>query len=126
VPDVLLTALSAHLAQFPAGPDGLIFTNEQGQPVTRNRSGHLWRGAAKRAELPAETSWHDLRHFYASVLIRAGESVKTVQERLGHASAAVTLDTYTHLWPSDEDRTRVAVEAALTPPADIPRTLAQL
>ena len=113
VPDVVLSAMSAHLSKFPTGPDGLIFTTERGQPVTRNRSGHLWRAAAKRAKLPEDTSWHDLRHFYASVLIRAGESVKVVQKRLGHASAAVTLDTYTHLWPSDEDRTRGAIESVL-------------
>jgi integrase len=42
---------------------------------------------------------HTLRHFYACLLIRRGESVKTVQARLGHASAAETLDTYWHLWP---------------------------
>jgi integrase len=54
-----------------------------------------------------------LRHFYASALIRAGLSVKEVQKRLGHESAKTTLDTYAHLWPSDEDRTRSAVEAAL-------------
>ncbi len=49
---------------------------------------------------------HSLRHFYASLLIRHGESVTTVQARLGHASAAETLDTYSHLWPDSDDRTR--------------------
>jgi hypothetical protein len=39
--------------------------------------------------------------------------VKTVQARLGHASAAETLDTYAHLWPDSEDRTRDAVDAVL-------------
>jgi site-specific recombinase XerD len=102
-----------------------MFTNGQGQPISRNRTGHLWRAASSRAKLPEGTSWHDLRHWFASALIRAGESVKVVQTRLGHASAAITLDTYTHLWPSDEDRTRDAVGAALIPPADIPRTSAQ-
>jgi hypothetical protein len=43
---------------------------------------------------------HDLRHFYASLLIRHGASVKTVQARLGHKSATETLDTYGHLWPT--------------------------
>jgi len=49
---------------------------------------------------------HDLRHFYASVLIRAGRSVKTVSERLGHANAAMTLNVYAHLWPQDDDLDR--------------------
>ena len=39
--------------------------------------------------------------------------MKTVQARLGHASAAETLDTYSHLWPDSDDRTREAVDTAL-------------
>ena len=58
-------------------------------------------------------TFHALRHHYASLLIRFGESVKTVQARLGHASAAETLDTYSHLWPDSDDRTREAVDSAL-------------
>jgi integrase len=57
-----------------------------------------------------------LGHFYASLLIRHGESVKTVQARLGHASATETLDTYGHLWPDSEDRTRQAVDLVLGGP----------
>ena len=67
----------------------------------------------KVANLPPGTTFHALRHYYASLLIRHGESVKVVQERLGHASAAETLDTYSHLWPDSEDRTRQAVDEAL-------------
>lgn len=55
-------------------------------------------------------------------MIRHGESVKVVQERLGHATAAETLDTYSHLWPDSEDRTRSAVVEALWPTADSTRT----
>lgn len=74
-------------------------------------------------QVPGEASMHDLRHFYASALIKNRESVKTVQRRLGHSKPSITLDTYTHLWPDDEDTTRVAIEAvlgdvpALCPPA---------
>ena len=57
--------------------------------------------------------FHELRHHYASVLIAAGNSVKVVQKRLGHASATETLDTYSHLWPDDEDQTRAAIEKAM-------------
>jgi integrase len=53
-----------------------------------------------------------LRHFYASLLIRKGESVKVIQKRLGHQSAVLTLDTYGHLWPDTEEATRVAVDEA--------------
>ena len=54
-----------------------------------------------------------MRHFYASLLIRHGESVKTVQACLGHASAVETLNTYGHMWPDADDRTRDAVTEVL-------------
>jgi integrase len=57
-------------------------------------------------------------HYYASLLIRSGASVKVVQARLGHASAKTTLDVYGHLWPDDEDRTRRAVDDAFTAPVE--------
>jgi hypothetical protein len=63
--------------------------------------------------VPSWATPHDLRHFYASALIRAGLSVKVVQARLGHASARTTLDVYGHLFPDEEDRTRTAVEQLL-------------
>jgi integrase len=65
------------------------------------------------AGMPDKATMHDLRHLYASLLIRHGESVRVVQERLGHASASETLDTYSHLWPDNEDKTRAAVDAVL-------------
>ena len=58
-------------------------------------------------------TYHDLRHYYASLLIAHGESVKVVQRRLGHKRAVETLDTYSHLWPDSEDRTREAVDEVL-------------
>lgn len=63
--------------------------------------------------LPKGTHFHDLRRYYASLLKMSGESVKVVQARLGHATAAETLDTYSHLWQDSEDRTRQAVDEVL-------------
>jgi integrase len=51
---------------------------------------------------------HDLMHFSASGLISAGCDVVMVQRALGHAKPTTTLETYSHLWPSAEDRTRKA------------------
>jgi integrase len=114
-------ALAAHLAAYPAPADGLVFTID-GLPISRQMFGHRWRPVVKAAGLPAGTGFHALRHYYASLLIRHGESVKTVQARLGHASAVETLDTYSHLWPDSDDRTREAVDAALGNLADYVRT----
>jgi integrase len=96
----------------------LVFTTELGAPIRRTAfSARVWRPAVRRAGLSGVT-FHSLRHFYASLLIRHGESVKTVQARLGHASAAETLDTHSHLWPDSDDRTRAAVDAVLAPAAE--------
>ena len=68
--------------------------------------------------LPAGFRYHDLRHYFASLLIASGADVKTVQARLRHASAKTTLDTYGHLWPGRDESTRAAVEAVFTARAD--------
>ena len=54
--------------------------------------------------LPDDFRYHDLRHFDASLLIASGANVKVVQARLRHASATTTLDTYSHLWPTQTSR----------------------
>jgi len=56
---------------------------------------------------------HALRHFYASVLLDAGESIKALSEYLGHSDPGFTLRTYTHLMPSSEQRTRQAIDLVL-------------
>ena len=52
-------------------------------------------GMSQTLEMP-DVRFHDLRHSYAVASIRAGDDIKTVQENLGHATAAFTLDVYGH------------------------------
>lgn len=110
VAKVVTDALAAHLAEFGPGPDGLIFTGDTGEAIRRAQWSPIWRPAALEAGLPPRAGFHALRHFYASALIAKGCSVKVVQESLGHSKAAQTLDTYSHLWPNDQDRARQAIE----------------
>ena len=109
--EVVLEALSAHLGE-PVGSSGFVFASDRGAPIHRSSFSRTWRAAVADAGLPEGTRFHDLRHSYASLLIRAGESVKVVQERLGHASAVETLNVYSHLFPDSDDRTREAVDDA--------------
>jgi integrase len=114
LPQVVVDALAAHLAAYPSGPGGFVFTSPEGHPQRRTAfSARVWRPAVAAAGLPDDTTFHGLRHHYASLLIRYGESVVTVQKRLGHSSAKETLDTYSHLWPDSDERTRDAVDSAL-------------
>lgn len=123
LPRVVVAALNDHIARHGVGDGELLFT-WQGKPLTRQRFGHLWRPAATAAGLTDATGkgMHALRHYYASLLIRYGESVKTVQDRLGHKSASETLDTYSHLWADSDERTREAVDSVLGDSADSRRT----
>lgn len=119
LPQTVIDALREHMTAFPSSP--LVFTNRSGDPLRRSAFWSEWRRTTRQAHLP-DLRFHELRHYYASLLIRHGESVKTVQARLGHASASETLDTYSHLWPDSEERTREAVDLALGPAADYLRT----
>ena len=113
LPQVVVDELSVHVAKYGLGPGDLLFTGSRGSAISRTGFSETWMAAAGPLGIPQGDGFHQLRHFYASVLIRAGESVKVVQERLGHTSAQMTLDIYSHLWPEDEDRTRSAVDSVL-------------
>jgi integrase len=63
--------------------------------------------------LPEGFSFHDLRHYLASLLIASGADIKTVQARMRHATARTTLDTYGHMWPDADESTRTAVGAVI-------------
>jgi integrase len=132
---VAVDSFAAHLAEFPAREvevldvtgrrpvtrlARLIFTDDAGRPLNRNTfNERIWAPAREAAGVP-ESTMHDLRHFFASMLIRDGLSPKVVAKLLGHADAAMTLRVYAHLWPDDEDRSREAVDRALLR-ADVPR-----
>jgi integrase len=75
--------------------------------------------------LPEGFRYHDLRHYFASLLIADGADVKTVQARLRHASAVTTLNTYGHLWPDRDESTRATVEAVFSARAEQSRNKAR-
>ena len=106
--DGLLNLLAEHIAHHRPGDDPTrwLFEASPGMPPHQNSVGYLWRKAIR--DLGVDLTLHDLRHFYASGLIAAGCDVVTVQRALGHAKATTTLNTYAHLWPTAEDRTRQA------------------
>jgi integrase len=123
LPAMVANELSTHIAAFPPGPDGSLFTGVNGRPYDHAVYGTrifckavAQLAGAAGSTFPAGTTSHALRHHYASVLLAAGESVVAVAERLGHETAALVLSTYGHLLPDSEDRTRRAVDDAWKPP----------
>ena len=59
----------------------------------------MFRQHARDAGIP-HIRLHDVRHSYATAALAAGVPTKVVSERLGHASIAITLDTYSHVLPN--------------------------
>jgi hypothetical protein len=82
----------------------------------------VWKPALQQAGVLAtrENGMHALRHYFASVLLEDGVSIKALAEYLEHADPGFTLRTYTHLMPASEDRMRKVVDRALAATVDGP------
>ena len=131
VSEEVITMMSEHIRLFCPGkdPDRWMFVSKI-RPGARMRG---WQGAGKFAHILAEDlplhgsavdyMWrnarktagvdyrlHDLRHYFASGLIRAGIQAPDVKEAMGHQSIETTYSTYLHLWPNSSERIREGVE----------------
>jgi integrase len=98
LPKVVYEELKKHLEQLERN-QGLIFTTSTGSPISPRNFIRHFKTALKAAGLP-DIRVHDLRHSHASLLLASGVNPKLVQERLGHASITLTLNTYSHVIPS--------------------------
>jgi integrase len=94
--------------------NGLIFASETGGFLDRRSvTKHRFKPLLKRAMLP-EIRFHDLRHTGATLLLTRNVNPKIVSEMLGHATIAITLDTYSHVLPNMRDQAAKAMEEALS------------
>jgi len=93
---------------------GLVFASKVGTPINpTNLRRRSLASLLKRAGLP-HIRFHDLRHTCATLLLGRNVHPKYVQELLGHANIAITLDTYSHVIPGMGDQTARAMEDALS------------
>jgi integrase len=93
--------------------DDLVFTTPSGTPIDGRKLIRSWfRPLLVKAGLPP-IRLHDLRHSYASIALARGIHPKVVQEALGHATIAVTLDLYSHVVPSLQREAAKELGAAL-------------
>ncbi len=110
-------------------PDALVFPDSRGGYMRGTNVRRRWwseavasaklfprveRNAAGEPVTVYEFKLHELRHTAASLAIQAGASIKALQNMLGHESAALTLDRYGHLYPSDVEAVGVAINDMLT------------
>ena len=108
---VVLDAIRDQDAIYGHHRSGLLFTTEGGSPLTPSTLHAAWQAAAQMIGVRATP--HDLRHYFASVHIRSGQSIKVLQALLGHKSAGETWDTYGHLMGDEDDRSRSVIEGVL-------------
>ena len=78
--------------------EDLVFCQYDGKPFLPNTVSHNWIKLIRRTGLNG-IRFHDARHTHASLMLKQGVHPKIVQERLGHSSIQVTLDTYSHVAP---------------------------
>lgn len=111
VAQVVIDTIVEHVEEFGVHDSGLVFQSLHGDWIRASTFAAQWRVAAKKVGTDATP--HDLRHYFASVQLRAGQSIKALQLLLGHKTAMETLDTYSHLMGDEDDRSRAAIEVAL-------------
>lgn len=103
LPTFLIKELKVWRLACPKGKHDLVFPNLDGLPMSH--ANLLQRGfypALRRAGL-RKIRFHDLRHTFASLMISNGEDIVRVSRMLGHASASITLNVYSHLVPKEHD-----------------------
>lgn len=138
LPESVALRLAAHLQMSPAAevtlpwrtPDGkptaahLVFTSSAGNAINRKTFMRWsWWPALERAEAPGgrENGMHALRHYFASVVLDGGASIRALADWLGHEDASFTMRAYVHLMPGSDVRMREAIDRAF---GEQPRTLA--
>lgn len=141
LPEPVADALRTHMQAYPPVKVTLPWKTVDGPPVTKllvlsspsqrviwrgDFNMRLWKPALaaagvipdprghERYAAAREHGMHALRHFYASVLIDAGASIKAVSEYLGHSDPGLTLRVYAHLMPDSQEKARTAIATTFT------------
>lgn len=122
MPDIVVDTLREHrrqqlelrmalgLGKMPE--DALVFPALDGGPQAPRQLSGDWREVRGAAGV-GEVTFHALRHTHASQLIDANIDIVTISKRLGHASPAITLQVYAHLFQKRDDKAAAAINAAL-------------
>jgi len=99
---------------IPLKDDDLVFSTPEGKPLRPNTVTRAWAMLAARAGVKV-IRLHDARHTHASLMLKQGVHPKIVQERLGHASIQITLDTYSHVAPGLQQAAAAQFEKLVSP-----------
>jgi integrase len=113
-----LLGLSWDAVRGPAYEDhGLVFCRENGTPIWPRTFSRSFDHHVRDTGLP-KVRLHDLRHTHATLALEAGVHPKVVQERLGHATIAITLDTCSHAIPAMQEDAAAKIAPLLGNPTE--------
>jgi integrase len=124
LPASIAEELREHMDKFTGpGVDDLVFINQHGNPIGASFRGNVWAPACYKAGLahlvknPGKATsftgypkFHSLRHTSVAICIAAGVAPKVIQQRLGHSSIVLTMNTYGHLMPGLDDAAAAAMD----------------
>jgi integrase len=116
LPPIVVNTLREHKLKCPKSVSDLVFPTGRGKPeyhgnIVKRGLIPAWRAAGVTGRYGG---LHALRHFYASWCINRKIDgglelpAKMVQERLGHSTIGMTMDTYSHLFPQEDAHAELA------------------
>jgi integrase len=122
MPQFLLETVMDHAKQLGLGDHDVLCRTPRGTLLRRDYyNRELWKPALVATGLPADTTFHDLRHTFASTALAEGVPISEVSRWLGHKSITTTVDLYGHLVPEATGRARDALDKAFSrATADVP------
>lgn len=94
--------------EIPLTSERLVFCTTEGRELYPDSVSQVWGRTTKRLGM-ANIRMHDIRHTHASLMLKQGIHPKVVQERLGHSSITITLDTYSHVTPGLQQKAAEAI-----------------
>ncbi|MFG6191317.1 tyrosine-type recombinase/integrase [Nonomuraea sp. JJY05] len=120
MPDFLGVALRKHIAEYE--PVDVLFRTALRDNLIRRDyfNAKIWKPAITAAGLLPDTTFHDLRHTFASTALASGIPISEVSKWLGHESITTTVDLYGHLVPEASARAREALDRAFGPSLNVP------
>jgi integrase len=109
----LRDSLLAHADQLGLGSSDVLCRTSRGTLFRRDYyNREVWKPALAAAGVPLDTTFHDLRHAFASTALAEGVPISEVSRWLGHKSITTTVDLYGHLVPEASGRVRHALDRA--------------
>lgn len=103
VPQFVVDELAQHAARFGRSGDDLVFVGPKGGALRRSFASRTFGPAVAAAGLDDRVTFHGLRHVAASLMVEAGVHPRVIQQRLGHATARLSMELYAHV-PEAADR----------------------